>query len=64
MEDLLSQLMASLKGIWKYRWVALGLMWLVAIAGWAKVLASTYHWSVRNGSIGTLERSPCGTECR
>ncbi len=22
---------------------------------------STYHWSVRNGSITTFERSPCGT---
>ena len=24
-------------------------------------LALTYHWSVRNGSIGTPPRSPCGT---
>ena len=29
----------------------------------ASVLALTYHWSVRNGSITTLERSPCGTMC-
>ena len=27
------------------------------------VLASTYHWSVRYGSITTPERSPCGTMC-
>jgi polysaccharide chain length determinant protein (PEP-CTERM system associated) len=49
MEDLLSQLMASLKGIWKYRWVALGLMWLVAIAGWAKVasLPDDYQTTAR-----------------
>ena len=30
-------------------------------AGPASFAASTYHWSVRNGSIATLERSPCGT---
>jgi hypothetical protein len=29
----------------------------------AIALALTYHWSVRNGSITTLERSPCGTMC-
>jgi hypothetical protein len=32
-----------------------------AIAGCASVCASTYHWSVRKGSITTPERSPCGT---
>ena len=32
-----------------------------AIAGCASVWASTYHWSVRYGSITTPERSPCGT---
>lgn len=37
MEELISQLNSSLKGIWKYRWIAVGVMWLVAIAGWTKV---------------------------
>ena len=32
-----------------------------SIAGSASVAASTYHWSVRRGSITALERSPCGT---
>ena len=32
-----------------------------AIAGAASVLASAYHWVVSSGSIGTSERSPCGT---
>ena len=32
-----------------------------ASAGFGSVAASTNHWSVRNGSIATLERSPCGT---
>ena len=34
-----------------------------AIAGFASSFAFTYHWSVRYGSITTLERSPCGTAC-
>ncbi|MET0268316.1 MAG: XrtA system polysaccharide chain length determinant [Duganella sp.] len=38
MEELISQLNSSLKGIWKYRWIAVGVMWLVAIAGWTKVV--------------------------
>ena len=33
------------------------------IAGFASVAALTYHWSVSHGSIGTPERSPCGTVC-
>ena len=28
---------------------------------WPSSAALTYHWSVRNGSIGTPPRSPCGT---
>lgn len=38
MEDLISQLLSSLKGIWKYRWYAIAVMWSVAIIGWVKVL--------------------------
>ena len=34
-----------------------------ASAGCASVLASTYHWSVSQGSMTTFERSPCGTMC-
>ena len=34
-----------------------------ASAGCARVLASTYHWSVRHGSSTAPERSPCGTIC-
>ena len=39
MEDLISQLLSSVKGIWKYRWSAVAVMWLVAIAGWTKVFS-------------------------
>jgi polysaccharide chain length determinant protein (PEP-CTERM system associated) len=37
MEELITQLLSSVRGIWKYRWPALGLMWLVGIAGWLRV---------------------------
>ena len=37
MEELINQLISSLKGIWKYRWYAISVMWLVATLGWAKV---------------------------
>jgi polysaccharide chain length determinant protein (PEP-CTERM system associated) len=37
MEELITQLLSSVRGIWKYRWPALGLMWLVGVAGWIRV---------------------------
>ncbi|MFM2088702.1 MAG: hypothetical protein RLZZ237_3571, partial [Pseudomonadota bacterium] len=39
MEELIQQLLSSLKGIWKYRWHALLVAWLVAIAGFIKVIS-------------------------
>ncbi len=49
MEELISQLLSSLKGIWKYRWHALLVAWLVALLGWAKVatLPDDYQTSAR-----------------
>ncbi len=49
MEELTSQLLSSLKGIWKYRWHALIVMWLVAVIGWIKVasLPDDYQTSAR-----------------
>ncbi|MES2015533.1 MAG: XrtA system polysaccharide chain length determinant [Pseudomonadota bacterium] len=37
MEDLISQLLLHVRGIWKYRWFAIGAMWLIALTGWAIV---------------------------
>ncbi|MGI4848392.1 MAG: XrtA system polysaccharide chain length determinant [Janthinobacterium lividum] len=37
MEDLISQLLFFVKGIWKYRWYAVVLSWLVALVGWGYV---------------------------
>lgn len=49
MEELISQLISSLKGIWKYRWYAISVAWLVAGAGWIKValLPDDYQASAR-----------------
>ena len=49
MEELITQLISSLKGIWKHRWYAISVAWLVAIAGWTKVtlLPDDYQTSAR-----------------
>jgi hypothetical protein len=33
MEELTSQLLVYLKGVWKYRWIAVAAAWIVAIGG-------------------------------
>ena len=38
MEELTAQLLVYLKGVWKYRWVAVVAAWVVAIAGWTDCL--------------------------
>jgi polysaccharide chain length determinant protein (PEP-CTERM system associated) len=49
MEELISQLVSSLKGIWKYRWYAVSAAWLVAVLGWTKVamLPDDYQTTAR-----------------
>ncbi|MET3130810.1 polysaccharide chain length determinant protein (PEP-CTERM system associated) [Oxalobacteraceae bacterium GrIS 1.11] len=49
MEELIDQLLSSLKGIWKYRWHAVLVAWLVAILGWIKVISlpDDYQTSAR-----------------
>jgi len=37
MQDVFAQLQSYIIGIWRYRWIALGLAWIIAIAGWAFV---------------------------
>ncbi|MGK5021994.1 XrtA system polysaccharide chain length determinant [Janthinobacterium lividum] len=39
MEELIQQLLSSLKGIWKYRWHAVLVAWLVAIGGFIKIIS-------------------------
>lgn len=49
MEDLVTQLLSHLKGIWKYRWFAVAVTWVIAIAGWIAVTAlpDNYQASAR-----------------
>ncbi len=49
MEELITQLLSSVRGIWKYRWLAVAVMWAVGIAGWARVatMADDYQSSAR-----------------
>ena len=37
MEQIFSQLLSSLKGIWKHRWTGFSITWLVVLIGWARV---------------------------
>ncbi|MDO8891144.1 MAG: chain length-determining protein [Sulfurimicrobium sp.] len=37
MEELITQLLTYVKGVWKYRWYAVVAAWVVAIAGWVVV---------------------------
>jgi polysaccharide chain length determinant protein (PEP-CTERM system associated) len=49
MEELFSQLLSGIKGIWKYRWYAVLMMWLVSVVGWTRVatLPDNYQSSAR-----------------
>ena len=49
MEELTTQLLIYLKGVWKYRWIALAGAWVIAIAGWFIVyrLPDDYQASAR-----------------
>ena len=49
MEELTSQLLVYLKGVWKYRWIAVAAAWVVAIGGWFVVykLPDDYQASAR-----------------
>ncbi|MCP5243829.1 MAG: chain length-determining protein, partial [Burkholderiales bacterium] len=38
MDELITRLYVSIKGIWKYRFVAVIVAWMVAMAGWVVVL--------------------------
>ena len=49
MEELTTQLFVYLKGIWKYRWIAVAAAWIIAITGWVIVykLPDDYQASAR-----------------
>ncbi len=37
MQEILNQVFNYVWGAWRYRWLALGLAWVVALAGWLMV---------------------------
>lgn len=49
MEELTTQLLVYLKGVWKYRWVAVSAAWIIAITGWVIVykMPDDYQASAR-----------------
>lgn len=49
MEELLAQLLSFTKGIWKYRWYAMSIAWVVIIVSWVKIytLPNSYQSSAR-----------------
>jgi polysaccharide chain length determinant protein (PEP-CTERM system associated) len=49
MEQIYSQLLSSLKGIWKHRWAGIATAWLLVLAGWTKVylLPDEYQTTAR-----------------
>ncbi|MBK1722333.1 XrtA system polysaccharide chain length determinant [Thiocystis violacea] len=49
MHDLLLQLFSYVRGMWRYRWLALTVAWLIAISGWVYVsrLPDEYKASAR-----------------
>lgn len=47
MEDLIGQLLLHVRGIWKYRWYAIGTMWLIAMTGWAAVYTMPDDYQTR-----------------
>ncbi|WP_242479065.1 XrtA system polysaccharide chain length determinant [Lamprobacter modestohalophilus] len=49
LHDLLAEIFQYLRGVWRYRWVVLGLAWVIAIAGWIYVstIPNEYRASAR-----------------
>lgn len=49
MTDIIIQVLAHIRGMWRFRWVALGLAWLLCMIGWGWVytLPNRYESSTR-----------------
>lgn len=49
MEELIAQLLSSISGIWKYRWLAVAVMCVIGTAGWIRVatMADDYQSTAR-----------------
>ena len=52
MQEVIAQVLVLLRGAWRYRWHAVAVAWLVAIAGWIGVqfIPDKYKSSTRSTS--------------
>jgi len=50
MQELLAQLLLVLRGAWRYRWPALALTWVLALAGWIIVATIPDEFDAGAGS--------------
>ena len=50
-QEILAELLDHIRGMWRFRWHAVGAAWIVAILGWANVysLPNVYEASARVG---------------
>lgn len=44
MTDLIAKLLAHIRGMWRFRWAALVVAWLIALAGWYSVYKMPDHY--------------------
>ena len=44
MEELITQLLSSVRDIGKYRWLAVAVIWVVAVAGWTRVATMAHDY--------------------
>ncbi len=51
MQALLAQALLFLRGAWRYRWQALALSWLLALAGWAVVATLPDRFEARTQAV-------------
>jgi polysaccharide chain length determinant protein (PEP-CTERM system associated) len=47
MQEVIAQIYGYLLGVWRHRWLALGVAWVVALAGWA------YVWQLPESYVAT-----------
>ena len=47
MQDVYAQLVSYVLGVWRHRWLALGMAWVLALTGWA------YVWQMPESYVAT-----------
>lgn len=47
MQEALAQILSYVLGVWRHRWLAIGVAWVIALAGWAYVWQMPEYYSAR-----------------